>query len=279
MFKLRLWLAGALGVVLLAGCETYGYQTSFLGCDNSAEACYRSCDRYPDESDYRLCQDDCEVEINQCFSRAYDSYRYASYNTALVDPWYGRWGVWYPTAGYFFSVDVHNRFGHRRPYAGPRGVIRNDPYLQDRAYRQGRADQRRLERRRGLKRELKSERERRLEAERRLERERRLQRERRMKRRERRRNRRDAIDDNRPPRGDRPRGDRPRGDRPRGDRPKGDRPKGDRRKGDRRKGDRQKGDRSNKRRPKPRPGRPESRPNPLDIGGDLEERKKPKKPR
>lgn len=111
--------------LFLSACATTSYETSFNACDNQAELCYRGCESQIREAGYVACQSRCKAEIDRCFARAYDAYRYArsSYaTTVIVNPWYGRYGIWAPAYGYRFSSLRYNRYGYRRAFRAPRYV-------------------------------------------------------------------------------------------------------------------------------------------------------------
>lgn len=142
----RLFAIAALTALagLLSACQTYPDPggNAFLFCDQRAESCYRSCEVRADQYAYEVCQDSCSAGANRCFANANAQTRYAS-TAVYVDPWIGRYGAWYPTAGYFFSADLYNRYGLRRAYrpsriVGPRygyGRARNVPRRVVRPYR------------------------------------------------------------------------------------------------------------------------------------------------
>ncbi len=93
----------------LAGCVTYPYQSAFDSCDEQAGACYRYCeDVAGNASAYSACHADCDATANQCFASAYDSYAYSSSYSSTTYygsswPWYGRYGAWGPSSGYYFD--------------------------------------------------------------------------------------------------------------------------------------------------------------------------------
>ncbi len=108
--------------LMLAGCVTYPYQTAFDACDAEAGACYRYCEEVAgDERDYSACHAECEVGANQCFASAYDRY---SYNSSAYGgsyyapswPWYGRYGAWGPTNGYYFDFSYRSGGGYYPPH-------------------------------------------------------------------------------------------------------------------------------------------------------------------
>lgn len=109
--------------MLLAGCITYPYQSAFDACDAEAGACYRYCeDVAADDRDYAACHADCEFGANQCFADAYDRYSYggSAYSGAYYQPswpWYGRYGAWGPSNGYYFDFSY---WGGSSRYDRPR---------------------------------------------------------------------------------------------------------------------------------------------------------------
>ncbi|MBI1364739.1 MAG: hypothetical protein GC153_02115 [Alphaproteobacteria bacterium] len=124
------WAAGA--AALLFGCETYPYASGFSVCDDRAGQCYRACEAYAGGPGYSACHADCDYEADQCFASAYGPYYSAYPSYAYLDPWYGRYGVWYPQRGYVFSLNVYNRYPHRHP-AHPRNYTpRYEHYWRDR---------------------------------------------------------------------------------------------------------------------------------------------------
>ncbi|MBB5520147.1 hypothetical protein [Amphiplicatus metriothermophilus] len=118
-------LAGVVAVgMLLAGCMTYPYASSFAACDNAAGACHRGCADLVDEAAYRACAADCEYSADRCFAQAYEPYAYGgayySYGYGYGAPWYGSYGAWYPDAGYIFSFSYIDRHRYSRPHYGKR---------------------------------------------------------------------------------------------------------------------------------------------------------------
>lgn len=112
----------AAAFLLLSGCVTYPYQSAFAVCDNDAAACYRYCEQfsaYP--GDYGACHADCEAEANSCFAEAYDAYSYSSGSVYASSsygwPWYGRYGYWGPSSGYYFDFTYFERYPR---YSQPR---------------------------------------------------------------------------------------------------------------------------------------------------------------
>ena len=122
-------LALAPGFLLLAGCVTYPYQTAFDTCDAEAGACYRYCEEvaYTD-GEYAACHADCEVGANACFANAYERYSYSAYDDPYYSspswPWYGRYGAWGPSRGYYFDYSYRSgsgRYGYPRDRNRHRG--------------------------------------------------------------------------------------------------------------------------------------------------------------
>ncbi len=119
---------GVFGALFLSGCvTTYPYQTAFDACDVEAGACYRYCEESGlSEGEYASCHADCEVGANRCFADAYDRYSYnrSAYNGSYYAPswpWYGRYGAWGPSSGYYFGFNYSSGYGnYRRPYYGDR---------------------------------------------------------------------------------------------------------------------------------------------------------------
>jgi hypothetical protein len=112
-------VAGIAGLcVLVGGCVTYPYTSSFGACDSRAGACYRACEAYADDGDYGACHADCEFEAEQCFDAAYGPYNYAGspYGRSYISPWYGSYGTWYPDTGYALSFSVIKRYGRSYRY-------------------------------------------------------------------------------------------------------------------------------------------------------------------
>ena len=145
---LKFAVAG-IGLMLIAGCQTYPYASSFSYCDRQAGACYRDCEYYAESpGEYSACHADCEYQADRCFANAYEPYRYAGspYGPTYVAPWYGSYGAWYPQTGYVISLGVVNRYGYSRSRRGyyDRGYDRRP----DRQYR-GRRDGRGSRDRRG----------------------------------------------------------------------------------------------------------------------------------
>ncbi|MFC2953522.1 hypothetical protein ACFOOP_16410 [Marinicaulis aureus] len=124
---IKIALASA-ALFLVAGCVTYPYQSAFDTCDAEAGACYRYCEEvsYSDR-DYASCHADCEVGANRCFAESYDRYSYSGASYAPSWPWYGRYGAWGPSSGYYFDFSYWS--GSGRYY---------DPYYQDRHRYNGR---------------------------------------------------------------------------------------------------------------------------------------------
>ncbi len=112
---------------LLAGCITYPYQTAFDSCDAGAGACYRYCEDVADNDyEYGRCHADCENEANACFAGAYDNYTYnagaGAYGGSYYQPswpWYGRYGAWGPSNGFYFDYSYSSRSNrYDRPRRG-----------------------------------------------------------------------------------------------------------------------------------------------------------------
>ncbi|WP_375206285.1 hypothetical protein [Hyphococcus sp.] len=114
----------------LAGCATYPYQSAFDACDAEAGACYRYCEEAGlGVGEYAACHADCETGANRCFANAYDRYSYGAASGAYYSPswpWYGRYGAWGPSRGYYFDFSYWG--GSGRYY---------DPYYDNR-HRHGR---------------------------------------------------------------------------------------------------------------------------------------------
>ncbi|MHA7872398.1 MAG: hypothetical protein ACX939_08620 [Hyphococcus sp.] len=145
--------------LLAVGCVSYPYETAFSGCDEAAGACYRYCEEFDGTPDYGACHAECDDEANICFAEAYDPYIGRGVATAGVgypgpafgpSPWFGRYGAWYPNAGYVFSFNYfggpygygprrfrnwgyYDRVGPGRRYRGDRGWR----YRGDRGRRRG----------------------------------------------------------------------------------------------------------------------------------------------
>jgi hypothetical protein len=109
-------------LLLVASCVTYPYESAFSGCDNQAGNCYRYCeDVASNEGSYRACHADCEYAADQCFADVYGRYSYAgssyggSYYSSPSWPWYGRYGAWGPSNGYYFDFSYWSGTGWYRP--------------------------------------------------------------------------------------------------------------------------------------------------------------------
>lgn len=119
---------GTFGALFLSGCvTTYPYQTAFDACDAEAGACYRYCEEAGlSEGEYASCHADCEVGANRCFADAYDRYSYnrSAYGGSYYAPswpWYGRYGAWGPSSGYYFGFSYSSGYSnYRHPYYGDR---------------------------------------------------------------------------------------------------------------------------------------------------------------
>ncbi len=113
---LRLGGAGV-GGLFLASCVTYPYQSAFSSCESEASACYRLCEDIPDEGGYVACQSHCDRDIDRCFDQAYSPYK-TGYGYGggygYSSPWYGQYGSWYPSSGYFLSFNYYDRYGYRK---------------------------------------------------------------------------------------------------------------------------------------------------------------------
>lgn len=106
--------APAAAAVLLAACVSNPYEAGFARCDQQAGACYQSCYELSETPDpYAACQARCEASINQCFASVYDAEEIRQSRTFAYRPapWYGRYGYWHPSQGYFFG---YNYSGDRR---------------------------------------------------------------------------------------------------------------------------------------------------------------------
>ena len=144
----RILLAPAL--LMLAGCvTTYPYETAFSSCDAEAGACYRYCEEGTGGNPaYTSCHAECEAAANQCFASAYDRTSYAgssygSYYSSPGWPWYGQYGAWGPSSGYYFGFSYwggdNYRPSRRHRYYDPyyankrkhRGRDRHDRYRGD----------------------------------------------------------------------------------------------------------------------------------------------------
>lgn len=114
----------ALCAVVLSACQTFPdpVGNSFVFCDRQAEACYRSCENRIDRDPYAICQEQCGADANRCFANANAQRQFSAPAVAVVDPWFGQFGAWYPAGGYFFTLNRYNRFGLRRAW-GPPGFV------------------------------------------------------------------------------------------------------------------------------------------------------------
>lgn len=133
---LRAGLAAA-GLMLLAGCVTYPYETGFASCDAQAGACYQDCEVYAGETGYGACHASCEARANQCFATAYGPYRSSSYYGGYAWPWYGDYGVWGPQTGFIFSFNYggYDRYRYNRHIQTYRPPVRREYHDQDRRRR------------------------------------------------------------------------------------------------------------------------------------------------
>lgn len=134
----------ATGGLLLSSCVTTPYETAFNGCENEANSCYRICEDIPDERGYIQCQEHCDQSANRCFDQAYAAYQNQNYGygnygygSRYGSPWYGRYGSWYPSYGFYLGYNNYDRYGHRKRkphppgygsgYQPPRGGYNNPP--------------------------------------------------------------------------------------------------------------------------------------------------------
>ena len=99
---------GLLALFGLSGCETTSsgdlYSRMLDACDQRAGACYKKCEAYSEDEGRSECQQDCSIEVDQCFADVGDRIAEISERRAIADAvFYGMYGAYYPGRGYHYG--------------------------------------------------------------------------------------------------------------------------------------------------------------------------------